>query len=81
MLLFPFHRRQHEPRQRIDQFSLCSGDSDHLTASTIGLDCTALCRGLRLFSVRPHDCSFVVKKRRWRGQGDRSPVAPRHRPV
>jgi hypothetical protein len=81
MLLLPFNRCQHEPCQRIDQFSLCSGYGDHLAAPAIGLDCTALCRGLWLFSVRLHDCSYVVKKRRWRGQGDRSPGAPRHRPV
>jgi hypothetical protein len=60
MLLLLLHRRQHEPCQRIDQFSLCSGDGDHLAAPAIGLDCTALCRGLRLFSVRLHDCSCVV---------------------
>jgi len=42
MLLLPFHRRQHDPCQRIDQFSLCSGDGDHLAAAAIGLDCTAL---------------------------------------
>jgi hypothetical protein len=42
-------RREHEPCQHIDQFSLCSGDGDHFAASAIGLDCTARCRGLRLF--------------------------------
>jgi len=53
-------RRQHEPCQHIDQFSLCSGDGDHLAAPAIGLDCIAHCRGLHLFSFRLHDCSCEV---------------------
>jgi hypothetical protein len=56
------HRRQHEPCQHIDQFCLCSGNGDHLAAPVIDVDCTAHCRGLRLFSFRLHDWSCVVKK-------------------